>query len=239
MLIDRESGQLMALMDTSPLGPVRVGAVGGIGARHLAPKDAKVLGILGSGRQARTQLPAVLNAVPGIEKVKVYSPTQEHREAYAKEMGDWLGREIEPVASAQEAIDGADVVDLINTSRSPIFELGWVKPGALVITMTGRGEVPDDFLHGTRMVCPNWDGLISSQLREPYFTGFKEGKYSKEDFGGELGELIKSGNDPRRDPSEIVDYEGTAGASFDHAIADWAYRWARSKGIGQEFSISE
>src|SRR5439155_15653419 len=191
-----------------------------------------------SGRQARTQIAAVCAAFPTLESIKVFSPTPEHREAFAREMSDWLGKKMEPVASAEAAIRDADIVDLVNTSREPIFETAWLKPGALVISITGRGQIPEDFLTQTRMVAPVWNILANNQLREPFFSAIKAGSYTKEDYGGDLGAIIAKEIEPRRSPDEIIDFEATAVPILDHAIAEWAYHWCRHTGGGTEIALT-
>jgi ornithine cyclodeaminase/alanine dehydrogenase-like protein (mu-crystallin family) len=239
MLFDEQSRQLLALMDPAPFGAVRVGAEGGLGARHLAIEGAKTLAMLGSGRQARTQMSAVVAALPGLEKIKVYSPTPEHRVGYANEMAAWLRREIEPVSSVEEAIRDADIVDLVNTAREPIFETSWLKPGALVISITGRGQTPQDFLTQTRMVAPVWEILANNALREPFYSAIKAGGYTKEDYAGDLGSIVAKEGSARNSPADIVDFEATAVPIFDHAIAAWAYQWARTQGVGTEIKLIE
>ena len=91
-------------MDSGLLNPLRVGAEGGLACRHLASPGAKVVAILGSGKHARTQIAGVANAMPDVEVFRVFSPTQAHREAFAEEMTSWLGRRVDAVSSAEEAI---------------------------------------------------------------------------------------------------------------------------------------
>ena len=238
MLMDEESNQLLALIDTDYFGAVRVGAEGGLGAKYLK-KDARVLGMLGSGYQARTAMPAMIAAVPGLERIKVFSPTQANREKFCKEMSDWLGREIEPVGSVAEALADADIVDQVHSSREPIFEMSAVKPGAVIMSVTGRGQIPPEIISTTRMVTPSWDVMAGNVLREPYYSAMKAGTYTKEDYAGEFGEIITKNLNPRRDPAEIIDFHVLAVPLLNHAVADWAFRWARDKGVGTEFSISD
>jgi ornithine cyclodeaminase/alanine dehydrogenase-like protein (mu-crystallin family) len=238
MLFDEDTNQLLAMMDTDYFGAVRVGAEGGLGAKHLA-KGAKVLGFLGSGYQARTAMPAMVAAVPTLEQIKVYSTTKENRERFSKEMQDWLGVEITPVDSVEAAIGDADIIDQVHSSREPIFKMSQVKPGATIMSVTGRGQIPPEIINTARMVTPSWDVLSHNVLREPYYSAIKAGTYTKEDYGGEFGEIIAKGLDPRRDPSEIIDFHVLLVPLLNHAVADWAYRWARENGAGTEISISE
>jgi len=237
MLMDEATNQLLALIDTDYFGAVRVGAEGGLGTKHLK-NDAKVLGMIGSGYQARTALPAQLAAVPSIEKIKVYSTTPANREKFCKEMSDWLGRDVEPVGSVEECIADADIVDQVHSSREPVFKMSQVKPGALILSVTGRGQIPPEIISTARMVTPSWEVMSGNVLREPYYSAMKAGTYTKEDYGGEFGEIIAKGIDPRRDPSEIIDFHVLLVPLLNHAIADWAYRWARDTGAGTEISIT-
>jgi alanine dehydrogenase len=236
MLLDGETRSLLALMDVATFNPVRVGAEGGLGARYLAPA-AKSLGIVGSGRQARTQVAAVVAALPGIETINVFSPTQEHREAFAKEMSESTGKSIQPVGDVQAAIRDMDIVDLVYSGEK-ILDTDWLKPGSLVVSITGRVQTPDDFLTRTRMVAPSWDILANNQFRNPFFSAIKEGKYTKEDYAGDLGAVITGKAQARTAASDIVDFEATAMPILDHGIAEWAYNWAVANKAGTEFSIS-
>jgi ornithine cyclodeaminase/alanine dehydrogenase-like protein (mu-crystallin family) len=237
LLLDGVTRELVALMDSGLLNPLRVGAEGGLGVRHLASPGAKVVAILGSGKHARTQIAGVANALPDAELFRVFSPTQAHRESFAAEMASWLGRRVEAVGSVEEAIRDADVVDLVNTSREPIFETSWLKPGALVLTISGRGEVPDDFLTRTRVVAPSWNILAGSLVRDPFSSAIKAGKYTREDYGADLGEVIVKGTKVRVEPGDIVDFEATAMPVLEHAATEWAYNWAVANNAGKRLSL--
>ncbi len=112
MLFEGETRQLICLMDYGVLNSLRVGAIAGVAGRHLAPKGAKVMGLLGSGWQAGPQVVAMLKAVPSLELIKVYSRTPANRESFAETMSAQMGMRIEPVGSIADAIDDADIVDL-------------------------------------------------------------------------------------------------------------------------------
>jgi len=238
ILLDGESGALLAVMDFSLLNPLRVGAAGGLAARYMAPTGARVLASLGSSQQARTQVQAVVRAVPSIKTVNVYSPTPAHRERFAAEMSGWLGVEAVAVDSVAAACADADVVGLANTSRGVVLERRQVKPGALVISMTG-GQFGEDFIEGARLVFPTWEAIAENPMgREPYTAAIKAGAFTKADMAAEFGAVVAKQVDPRRSPSDIVVYEITALNVHDLAVAQWAYAWARSAGVGQPFVLS-
>jgi alanine dehydrogenase len=85
LLFDGERGDLLGLVAGRDLNVWRTGAPGGVASKYLAPAGADQLGLIGSGRQARGQIVAIARAVPSLRKVKVFSSTKEHRDAFAKE----------------------------------------------------------------------------------------------------------------------------------------------------------
>src|SRR5919109_3441440 len=87
LLIKIDNGEPVALINDGYLQHMRVGADSGIGAKYMARQDAEVVGMIGSGGMARTHADAFLLARK-IKKIQVYSPTQAHREEYARETSD-------------------------------------------------------------------------------------------------------------------------------------------------------
>jgi alanine dehydrogenase len=85
MLFNTENGEPLAILNDGYLQHLTVGAGAGIGAKHLARPDSRTLGVVGSGGQATTLTDAMC-AVRPIERIMVYSPTAEHRQAFAERM---------------------------------------------------------------------------------------------------------------------------------------------------------
>ncbi|HZC19631.1 MAG TPA: hypothetical protein VE225_07950, partial [Rubrobacteraceae bacterium] len=98
MLFDPGSGELLSIMHSDKLGQMRTGAASGVATKHLAREDATTLGMYGAGWQAESQLEAIAT-VRRLERVVVYSRTEESRKAYAEKMGERLGMEIETTHS--------------------------------------------------------------------------------------------------------------------------------------------
>lgn len=133
-VFDSENGAFKGLIIGKRLGDLRTGAIGGVAIKHLARRDARVLGLIGSGAQARTQLEAAV-AVRELETIRVYSRTPAHREAFAREMGEELHLNIQVADSAEEAAAGADVVICATTSSIPVLRSAWLKEGVHVNTL--------------------------------------------------------------------------------------------------------
>ena len=139
MLFSSENGEPLGLINDGVLQHMRVGAGAGIGAKHLSRADAKSVGMLGAGGMARTFL-AAFKEVRDIRHVKVFSPTKANRELFAAEMSKKLNIEIEPVATAREAVRGVDILSTATDSMSPTFEANWLEPG-MHVAMLGPCEI--------------------------------------------------------------------------------------------------
>ena len=122
LVFDGETGQVRGMLDASAVTAIRTAAVSGVATRLLARDDARTLAILGAGVQARTHLEAMRCVLPNLERVTVWSRTPEHAAA--------LGADV--AATAEEALRDADVVCTTTTSREPIVQRAWLKPGAHV-----------------------------------------------------------------------------------------------------------
>lgn len=131
------------------LGDVRTGAIGGVAVRHLSAPDAGTLGLIGTGKQARTQLEAAAS-VRRLREVRVFSRDAANREAFVAEMGARLKLSIRAARSARDAVDGADIVICATVSETPVIEAGWLRPGVHVTTVgpkfAGRHEVGLDLV---------------------------------------------------------------------------------------------
>jgi alanine dehydrogenase len=130
-VFDAKSGALKGMVLGELLGAMRTGAIGGVAIKHGARPDAKVLGVIGSGEQAKTQVEAAA-AVRDLEEVRVYSRTPAHREAFASKMSEGLGLRVVAVGSPEEAVAGADIVVTATNSATPLFEAALLGPGAHV-----------------------------------------------------------------------------------------------------------
>jgi ornithine cyclodeaminase/alanine dehydrogenase-like protein (mu-crystallin family) len=123
-LVDPETGTPLAVMDGRLITEMRTAAVSAAATKLLAPQEAKVLTILGSGVQARSHAEA-LRLVRRFEEIRVWSPTKEHAERFAEEIGA-------KAISAEEAVRGADVVVTVTNSKTPVLKGSWLKRGCHV-----------------------------------------------------------------------------------------------------------
>ena len=128
VIFETEHGCPLAIADANSITAIRTAAVSGVATRLLARQDAEDLAILGSGTQARTHLEAMLVARE-IKRVRVWSRTPEHAQAFAQRESERHGIPVEPVPTAQEAVEGTDVICTATGSPEPVLMGDWLAPG--------------------------------------------------------------------------------------------------------------
>lgn len=163
-----KTGEPLAFMHDGVLQHYRVGAGAGLAAKHLSRTDSRAVGMIGSGGMARTYLQAFVEVRP-VASVKVYSPNEGNRRAYAEEMSDRLGLEVQAVDSARQAVRDTDIVALCASAVEPVFFKEWLEPGMHVVDVTRPSTEPGfsaaadvAFWHGNQT--PILERLPSSAL---------------------------------------------------------------------------
>jgi ornithine cyclodeaminase/alanine dehydrogenase-like protein (mu-crystallin family) len=228
-LFDGETGEVRALMNASAITAIRTAAVSAVATRLLAREDARELGILGSGVQARSHLEA-LRLVRDFEQVRVFSPTAGHAKALAEEAG------AEVAGSAEEAVRGADVVVTATSSPEPVLERAWLKEGAHVNVVGGRpphmreldvATVADSAFYTDRRESAEneaWD----------YRDALEAGAIGPDHIRGEIGEVLIGKAPGRTSPEELTVFRSLGLAVEDLAAAEYVVARAREGGVGTE-----
>src|SRR5258705_743944 len=127
-LFSAETGELLAIMPDGLIQQTRVGVTSALGMKVMARQNSEVLGLIGSGGQARAHYRFMTSVLP-IKKVKVFSPNPEHRKAFTDEMAKETGVPGKAVGSAEEAVKGCDVVCSATNSSRPVLKPNWLQPG--------------------------------------------------------------------------------------------------------------
>jgi ornithine cyclodeaminase/alanine dehydrogenase-like protein (mu-crystallin family) len=207
-LVDPQTGTPLAIMDGRLITEMRTAAVSAVATKLLAPPDAKVLAILGSGVQAHSHVEA-LRLVRQFEEIRVWSPTKEHAEQFAKEIGA-------TATSADQAVRGADVVVTATSSKIPVLKGAWLKPGCHV--------------NGIGACRPDWRELDDEAMNSVVVVDSREGAMkesgdvilSSAKIYAELGEAL-AGKVPSR-ANETTIFKSLGMAVEDIAAAMLVYR---------------
>ncbi len=207
-LVDPETGTPLAVMDGRLITEMRTAAVSATATKLLAPSDAKILAVLGSGVQARSHVEA-LRLVRQFEEVRVWSPKQEHAKQFAEQIGA-------TAMSAEEAVRGADVVVTATNSKTPILKGSWLKSGCHV--------------NAVGACRPDWRELDEEAMSNAVFVDSREGAMkesgdvilSRATIYAELGEALAGKVPPRTKETTI--FKSLGMAVEDIAAAILVYR---------------
>lgn len=234
MLFDSETGELLSIMQSDRLGQMRTGAASGIATKYLAREDATTLGLYGAGWQAESQLEAIAY-VRKLERVIVYSRTEESRKLFADKMGELLGMEIETTHSPEEPA-AQDIVVTITSSPEPVLMGEWLSPGAHVNAAGSnflfKSEIDREVVRRASFVCVDSReelGLEAGSLMRPLETGviLPEAVY-------ELGQVVAGQVQGRRGPEDITLFASQGIALEDIAAARLVYDRAIEQDIGRD-----
>jgi alanine dehydrogenase len=137
LLFSTHTGEPLAIFPDGVMQRMRVGATNGLAAKFMSKPDAKTVGIIGSGWQAGAQLMAVTH-VRTIGDIRVFSPTRENRDAFAREWSDRLGIPVTPCGSVTEAVKGRDIVLCATSSLDTVFYKDHLEPGMHISSIKAR-----------------------------------------------------------------------------------------------------
>jgi ornithine cyclodeaminase/alanine dehydrogenase-like protein (mu-crystallin family) len=238
LLYDTTSGDLLALIEADRLGQIRTGAATGVATRHMARADSRVLGLFGSGWQAETQAQAVA-AVRPIEKVLVYSRTEERRADFVRRMAPAMQAEIVAVDAPKKAVQGADIVVTATTSRTPVFDGSLLTPGAHVNAVgsnsLARAEI--DLTTVARAARIVVDSLEQAQMEAGDLLTPVEARKFRWEQARELREIVAGGAPGRQYAEEITLFKSVGVALEDVAAASLVYDRAQERGVGREIEF--
>jgi ornithine cyclodeaminase/alanine dehydrogenase-like protein (mu-crystallin family) len=251
LLFSAETGEPLAIFPDGVIQGLRVAASSALAARHLAREDSTVVGILGSGWQARAHAKAMC-AVRAIKRVLIYSPTRSNRENFAAEMEKELAIPVEAVGSGESVAERADILVAATNSVSRVIPPQWLRPG-MHVTCVKITELGDETLGKA-------DRLVIHTRKyapENYIAGFGDDKIEGHDpidmltEGGkassrapaqpswlgapELKDVI-AGNVPgRQSAEEITCFNNNIGLGIQFAaVGKGVYEEAKSRGMGRE-----
>lgn len=256
MLNDVDTGAPLALMSANLLSAYRTGAVPGVGARHLARKDSRVVGIVGPGVMARTSLAAFMAVCPAIDTVKIKGRGQKNLDAFRAWVAEAFPQlAVQVVDSDEEAVRGSDIATFCasvatgDPSLYPLIKRDWVKPGAFLsmpapCTIHPSMETPE-----IRKVLDNRGLYEAYQEENPkpvhaiipavgvqFLDLVDEGRIDPATLE-DLGAIVAGATPGRRDEDEIILLSVGGMAVEDVAWGTIVYRNALARGIGIDLNL--
>ena len=223
ILYDMATAEPVAFLHESYLSGLRVGATTGAAVAEIARDDVTELGLFGTGRQARTSARAICAARPSIRRIRVFSPTAAHREAFHTHI-DLPGVEIVPVEGPEAVIAGADIVCCATNSTKPVFDGALLEDGQMTISIANsdvtapRYEVDEATVtRATDIVVNDWASVESNnqvELLNPIASGTVD-----PDHIHELGDLLAGRKIVRQQDGKIIYYKNNTGLGMQFAAA--------------------
>ena len=236
-LFSAENGELLAIMPDGFIQQTRVGITSALGMKVMARKNSEVLGLIGTGGQARAHY-RFMTSVLEIKKVKVFSPNPEHRKKFTEEMARETGVAGEPVNSAEEAVRDGDVVCSATNSSRPVLNPDWLRPG-MHYNSIRKFETDLTALDRCDLVAIHTQFGGIQHYQPPGVVddmpGVRREKPRDWSRYPEICDLIAGKAPGRTDDKQITFFLNNVGTGVQFAAMGYcAYRAAKEKGLGHE-----
>jgi ornithine cyclodeaminase/alanine dehydrogenase-like protein (mu-crystallin family) len=235
LTFDAASGQLTGIIEGDKLGQIRTGASSAVATRHMARSDASVLGIIGTGWQARSQIEAICRVRP-IRLVRCFSRDSARRESFAREMSQATGVTVEAVDSGAAACQGAHIVATATSAADPVLEGAWLESGTHLNIMGSNSAIKRE----TDDECIRRSALIVSDDREAarieggdLIIAIEKGLINWHAVH-DLADVIVGRINGRPTPDSVTFFKSLGSGIEDAAAAAVVIRHAREKGLGVE-----
>lgn len=237
LLIDGTTGIVISVLDGTYVTQLRTGAASGAAFDVLARKDAKKGAMIGTGGQAATQLEAMM-AVRHLEEVKVYDLNAERLQAFVNQMNEELasyGTKVVAAVSADDAVEDADLVVTVTPSSKPVFDGTKIKKGATVSCVGSyqphmQEMDPVILTRASKIYFDSVDAVLSEA--GDILIPLEEGTISKEDFTGDLGDVLLGKVVARENDEEIIVFKTVGIGTQDLVTAKKIYDKALEQVVG-------
>ena len=238
LLYDTVSGRLLSLMQADQLGRIRTGAASGVATKYLARQDASRAAVLGTGRQARTQLQAIAR-VRKLTAVKAFSRDANRLHGFCREMAEDIGVRVEPASSAEEATRFGEIVSTATTAQQPVVRGDCLQPGAHInaigSNMANRRELDDEAVRRATLIAV--DSLEQSRKESGDLIQGLANLGRGWDSVIELHSVVVGKHPGRSLGDQITLFKSHGLALWDVAVAGFVYQQALQQGRGKELEI--
>ena len=245
LVFSTSTGDLLAIFPDGFIQAIRVGVTNALSAKYMARPDSSVLGVYGSGWQARPAVLAMCKVLP-VREVRIYSPTPSNRENFAGEMQRVISADIVTVSSPEEAAKRADVVALATNALDPFFPASWMRAGMHITTVRPSEMMLEALLRCDVIAVSTREAaqLFTLPGKESAIPEFGKGDYGRTELKQtaadwrdkpELSEIIAGkakGRNKESDMTCMLNHLGL-GLQFSAAAAR-VYELARENGLGRE-----
>lgn len=238
LLFDTVSGRLLSLMQADYLGRLRTGAASGIATKYLARPDASRAAVMGTGRQAHTQLQAIAR-VRKLTAVKAFGRDANRLQAFCREMSEEIGVPVEPASSAEEAIRFGEIVSTATTAQHPVVLGEYLQPGthinAIGANTANRRELDDEAVRRAALIAV--DSVEQSRKESGDLIQGLANLGRGWESVIELHSVVAGKHPGRSSADQITLFKSHGIALWDVAVAGFIYQQALQQGKGRELEI--
>ncbi len=234
-LFDPGTGQPLAVVDAAGITDMRTGAVTALGARHLAPRGARVLGHIGARGTAYWNVRLLARVLGDLEEIRVHSRRPESRDAFAARLEADLGRPVTVTDDWESCVRGADVV--VEASRleapEPLLRTEWIAPGALVVPYGTMSAIELSLTSiMDKVVVDDW-GQAGAGPFGALRRHVDEGLVTAESLHAELGQIVAGLRPGREAEDETILFWHRGLSTTDVALGHALLAKAERLGVGQ------
>ena len=181
----------------------------------------------------RTHLDAMLS-VRKLRRVRVWSPNQERLKTFTEWASKRFGLNVEPKASAHAAVEGADLICTVTSSKHPVLMGEWIASGAHVNAVGSSVPTARELDSAAVLRARLFVDRKESTLAESgdFLMAKAEGKFGDEHIRGELGDLLFSKVKGRESASDVTLFKSLGIAIEDLASAHYIYTKAMKQNVG-------
>ena len=239
VLSEIEKGFPVAVLEGTLASNMRVGAMGAIAAKHLAPSNSEVIGFIGSGEQAKMHLLAMKTVLPTLRECRVSAKTIDEERQFIEQLSPILPdmQFVSAETRGENAIQGADVIVTATSAQAPLLKAAWMKPGSFYSHIGGWEDEYAVAQQCEKIVCDDWETV--KHRTQTLSRMYQDGALKDSDVYGNLDELVAGEKPGRQDDQERAYFNAVGLAFVDVGIALAMYKRAAEQGLGQTLTLQE
>ncbi|MBA2304837.1 MAG: ornithine cyclodeaminase family protein [Acidobacteria bacterium] len=238
VLLDPQTGALLALLDGRYITEARTAAVSAVSVQLLARADATVLAIIGSGVQARSHLDAI-SRVRELSEVRVWSPTAARVGAFLSDMRSKIGATIVAADTAEQAVRGAGIIALTTSAKEPVVRNEWIDDGTHVCAVGAcrptQREMDAALVARSHLYVDSREAALAEA--GDILLAIADGAIGQAHIRGEIGELVSGGSRGRHPRETVTIFKSLGMAVEDVAAASLVYERAVAGNVGTVISL--
>ena len=239
VLSEIEKGFPVAVMEGTLASNIRVAAMGGIAAKHLARKNSESIGFIGAGEQAKMHLLAMKVVRPSLKVCRVAAKSTAEEQQFIDELSPLVPDMtfVEANTHARAAMEGADILVTATSAQAPLLKAEWMKSGAFYSHIGGWEDEYAVAQQCDKIVCDDWDTV--THRTQTLSRMYAEGLLSHDDIHADLHELVSGHKPGRENENERIYFNAVGLAYIDIAIAVAMFQRAQSAHVGQELDLQQ